>query len=101
MCTSQVKLLIVDEIHLLHDDRGPVIESIIARTVRQIEVRAAAAAALRAPTCGSPSHSREASCQNAHEIRERKIVSCVTSQLVPEAACCLQHLTVSAFSLPA
>lgn len=34
----QVKLLIVDEIHLLHDDRGAVIESIIARTVRQIEV---------------------------------------------------------------
>jgi len=29
----------VDEIHLLHDDRGAVIESIIARTVRQIEVR--------------------------------------------------------------
>jgi replicative superfamily II helicase len=28
----------VDEIHLLHDDRGSVIESIIARTVRQIEV---------------------------------------------------------------
>lgn len=35
--TQKVKLLIVDEIHLLHDDRGPVIESIIARTVRQIE----------------------------------------------------------------
>lgn len=34
----QVRLLIVDEIHLLHDDRGSVIESIIARTVRQIEV---------------------------------------------------------------
>ena len=34
----QVKLLIVDEIHLLHDNRGAVIESIIARTVRQIEV---------------------------------------------------------------
>jgi len=31
----------VDEIHLLHDDRGPVIESIIARTVRQIEVLSA------------------------------------------------------------
>ena len=30
----------MDEIHLLHDDRGPVIESIIARTVRQIEARA-------------------------------------------------------------
>ena len=28
----------MDEIHLLHDDRGSVIESIIARTVRQIEV---------------------------------------------------------------
>ena len=35
----QVKLLIMDEIHLLHDDRGAVIESIVARTVRQIEVR--------------------------------------------------------------
>lgn len=34
----QVKLLIIDEIHLLHDDRGAVIESIVARTVRQIEV---------------------------------------------------------------
>ncbi|GER32011.1 U5 small nuclear ribonucleoprotein helicase [Striga asiatica] len=35
--TQLVKLLIVDEIHLLHDNRGPVLESIIARTVRQIE----------------------------------------------------------------
>lgn len=34
-----MKLLIIDEIHLLHDDRGAVIESIVARTVRQIEVR--------------------------------------------------------------
>lgn len=33
----QVKLIIIDEIHLLHDDRGPVLESIVARTVRQIE----------------------------------------------------------------
>ena len=37
--TQQVRLLIIDEIHLLHDDRGPVLESIVARTVRQIEVR--------------------------------------------------------------
>ena len=37
--TQLVKLLIIDEIHLLHDDRGPVLESIVARTVRQIEVR--------------------------------------------------------------
>ena len=38
LSSVQVKLLIVDEIHLLHDNRGAVIESIVARTVRQIEV---------------------------------------------------------------
>ena len=26
-----------DEIHLLHDDRGPVLESLVARTIRNIE----------------------------------------------------------------
>eukprot|EP01018_Ginkgo_biloba_P013775 Gb_27895 [translate_table: standard] len=35
--TQLVKLLIIDEIHLLHDNRGPVLESIVSRTVRQIE----------------------------------------------------------------
>ncbi|KAI8554517.1 hypothetical protein RHMOL_Rhmol05G0105200 [Rhododendron molle] len=35
--TQRVKLVIVDEIHLLHDNRGPVLESIVARTVRQVE----------------------------------------------------------------
>ena len=35
--TELVKLLIIDEIHLLHDGRGPVLEAIIARTIRQIE----------------------------------------------------------------
>lgn len=35
--TSNVSLIIMDEIHLLHDDRGPVLESIVARTNRQIE----------------------------------------------------------------
>lgn len=35
--TQQVRLVIIDEIHLLHDERGPVLESIVARTVRQIE----------------------------------------------------------------
>ena len=29
--------MIVDEIHLLHDDRGPVLESLVARTIRQVE----------------------------------------------------------------
>ena len=35
--TQSVSLLIVDEVHLLHDGRGPVLESIIARTIRQVE----------------------------------------------------------------
>ncbi|KAK8609363.1 hypothetical protein V6N13_061812 [Hibiscus sabdariffa] len=35
--TQLVELLIIDEIHLLRDNRGPVLESIVARTVRQIE----------------------------------------------------------------
>jgi pre-mRNA-splicing helicase BRR2 len=35
--TQLVRLIIFDEIHLLHDARGPVIESIVARTIRQIE----------------------------------------------------------------
>ncbi|MBW0471061.1 hypothetical protein O181_010776 [Austropuccinia psidii MF-1] len=34
---SQVRLLIIDEIHLLHEDRGAVIETIVARTLRQVE----------------------------------------------------------------
>jgi pre-mRNA-splicing helicase BRR2 len=32
-----VRLIIIDEIHLLHDDRGPVLEAIVARTIRQVE----------------------------------------------------------------
>ncbi|KAJ0262500.1 DExH-box ATP-dependent RNA helicase DExH13 [Hirschfeldia incana] len=35
--TQLVRLLIIDEIHLLNDNRGPVLESIVARTLRQIE----------------------------------------------------------------
>ena len=29
-----VKLIIIDEIHLLHDNRGPVLEAIVSRTMR-------------------------------------------------------------------
>lgn len=29
-----VKLIIIDEIHLLHDMRGPVLEALVARTIR-------------------------------------------------------------------
>ena len=35
--TQLVRLIIVDEVHLLHDDRGPVLEAVIARTIRTIE----------------------------------------------------------------
>ncbi|KAL1529400.1 hypothetical protein AB1Y20_000349 [Prymnesium parvum] len=35
--TRLVRLVIIDEIHLLHDHRGPVLESVVARTIRQIE----------------------------------------------------------------
>ena len=33
--TQLVKLLILDEVHLLHGDRGPVVEALVARTLRQ------------------------------------------------------------------
>ena len=36
--THITKLIIVDEIHLLHDERGPVLEGIISRTLRQSEI---------------------------------------------------------------
>ncbi|KAI6035267.1 Sec63-domain-containing protein [Pisolithus orientalis] len=34
---SRLKLLIIDEVHLLNEDRGAVIETIVARTLRQAE----------------------------------------------------------------
>lgn len=34
---SKVKLLIIDEVHLLHEERGSVIETLVARTLRQVE----------------------------------------------------------------
>lgn len=34
---SKVKLLIIDEVHLLHEDRGSVLETLVARTLRQVE----------------------------------------------------------------
>jgi replicative superfamily II helicase len=35
--SQEVKLLIIDEVHLLNDERGAVIETIVARTIRQVE----------------------------------------------------------------
>ncbi|KAJ6262851.1 hypothetical protein Dda_1408 [Drechslerella dactyloides] len=34
---QKVRLLIIDEVHMLHDERGPVIETLVARTQRQVE----------------------------------------------------------------
>jgi replicative superfamily II helicase len=33
-----VKLIIIDEVHLLNDDRGSVIEALVARTLRQVSL---------------------------------------------------------------
>ncbi|XP_043468910.1 putative U5 small nuclear ribonucleoprotein 200 kDa helicase [Leptopilina heterotoma] len=35
--TSLVRLIIIDEIHLLHDERGPILEALVARTIRNIQ----------------------------------------------------------------
>jgi replicative superfamily II helicase len=34
---QSLKLLIIDEIHLLNDERGPVLECLVARTLKSIE----------------------------------------------------------------
>ena len=34
---QKVRLIIIDEVHMLHDERGAVIESLVARTERQVE----------------------------------------------------------------
>lgn len=36
--SQMVRLLILDEVHLLHEDRGPVLESLVARTLRQVRL---------------------------------------------------------------
>lgn len=37
MYTALVRLVIIDEVHLLHDERGAVLEAVVARTLRQGE----------------------------------------------------------------
>lgn len=39
---SHVKLVVIDEIHLLEDDRGPVLEAIVARTFKRCETEQSA-----------------------------------------------------------
>lgn len=36
--TKSLKLLIIDEVHLLNEERGAVIETIVARTLRQVNI---------------------------------------------------------------
>ena len=54
---AMVRLLIIDEVHLLNDERGPVIETLVARTTRQV------GAAHNASTQASTQASKEASKQ--------------------------------------
>lgn len=35
--SDQLQLLIIDEVHLLNDERGPVLECVVARTIKQVE----------------------------------------------------------------
>ncbi len=44
-----VRLLILDEVHLLHEDRGPVLESLVARTIRQVSPVPSASKSLYGP----------------------------------------------------
>ena len=51
---AAVRLLIIDEVHLLNDDRGPVIETLIARTHRQVSAAAPEARRVQMrPMCAS------------------------------------------------
>ena len=36
-CEYLFPQLIIDEVHLLHGDRGPVVEALVARTLRMVE----------------------------------------------------------------
>ncbi|KAL0236471.1 hypothetical protein GEMRC1_003053 [Eukaryota sp. GEM-RC1] len=39
LLSTQTRLIVIDEVHLLADDRGAVLEGLVARTLRQIELR--------------------------------------------------------------
>ncbi|CAF93355.1 unnamed protein product, partial [Tetraodon nigroviridis] len=52
--SQMVRLLILDEVHLLHEDRGPVLESLVARTLRQERVPSSAVRKAKACTPRTP-----------------------------------------------
>ncbi|CDS42389.1 U5 small nuclear ribonucleoprotein 200 kDa [Echinococcus multilocularis] len=49
-----VRLIIFDEVHLLHDDRGPILEAIVARTLRATEASAASGISVSGAAVASP-----------------------------------------------
>ena len=72
-----VRLLIIDEIHLLHEDRGAVIESLVARTLRQV--------------CGNGTKFRFCAKIKEHQLQ--------TSKLLHQTACSLCTLQLQDISL--
>ena len=76
---AAVRLLIIDEVHLLNDERGPVIETLIARTLRQVHYLVAVVLFCARPgVClpGRPGCSAhpvwQGRCQCAKEARVRR-----------------------------
>ena len=53
-----VRLLIIDEVHLLNDERGPVIETLIARTQRQVCTLRSYSGLPKSESSGSEAHCR-------------------------------------------
>lgn len=49
--TKLVKLLILDEVHLLDSDRGHVLEALVARTLRQVFKLVTVIICLNVPVC--------------------------------------------------
>ena len=74
---AAVRLLIIDEVHLLNDDRGPVIETLIARTQRQV----------RLATCGI--HPMRSMAMQTHPMRSLTI--CEMSPSCSHTGACTQH----------
>ena len=66
-----VRLLIIDEVHLLNDERGPVIETLVARTQRQVwrYSTCAARCSSTASACCSLPFAAERACADAGRWR--------------------------------
>jgi hypothetical protein len=91
---SLVKLLIIDEVHLLNDERGPVIETIIARTLRQVGlVLLLLLLLLLLVLCMLRLGLQGSGCSDAHKAAAALIPSSLhmhpcTALPAPHSACC-------------